>query len=238
MSQGYRFAFVEDEDAVAKQLYGYLAQFARDNDYSVSAVHFRSGESFLNRKEGFDAVFMDISLPGMDGLSCAKTLRERDEKVIIVFVTSLAQLAIRGYEVSALDFIVKPVLLSDFRLKLKRVFHVLNSRKPTRLLIEGPSGNFQVQLDDLLYVEVSGHTLFYHLRHETIKQGGSLKNAEQTLLPHGFLRCSRYCLVNPAVIRKVSGDTVWIGEESLTISRPQKKQFLEAFSEYVSKADH
>lgn len=117
-------AIVEDEDCAANNLSEYLNTFGRQNNTEIKAERFRDAISLLTGYSGkFDIVFMDIELPEMNGMDAAKKLREIDMSVTLVFVTNMAQYAVKGYEVGAVDYIVKPVSYYDFSLKLRRILY-------------------------------------------------------------------------------------------------------------------
>ncbi|MBR1813100.1 MAG: response regulator transcription factor [Lachnospiraceae bacterium] len=128
-----RIAVVEDEKEYSDQLFSYLERFRKETHQAVSAELFCDGMSFLDEYKGdFDIVFMDIAMPHMNGLEAAKKLRQVDGIVCLIFITTLAQYAIRGYEVDALDFLVKPVTYELFRLKLEKALFYLKGKADTR----------------------------------------------------------------------------------------------------------
>ena len=232
-----RIAVVEDEEANALQIEKFVALYAKNNKIVVELSKFADGECFLKQKESFDAVFMDIELPGIDGITCSKCLRKRDKTVLIVFITNLSQLAIRGYEVSAFDFIVKPVLYSDFSFKLQRIFSALQSKNgDVTIKLENRETMEFVNLKDIVYVEILNHNLIYHLTNRDFVTKGRLADVEERLKPYHFLKCNRCYLVNPAHIKMVSGFNLSLTTADVTISRPQKASFLRELNEYLLKS--
>ena len=116
-------AIVEDEPISASLLQSFLNKFSKENRVSIDVDVFLNELDFINnyQKGIYSVIFMDIEMPHMDGITLSKKLREKDTEVILIFVTNMSQLAIKGYEVNALDFIVKPVEYSSFSMKMKRV---------------------------------------------------------------------------------------------------------------------
>ena len=110
-----RIAVVDDEEIVRNQIESYVEQFCRTRELPVECVCFEDAVTFLkNYKASFDAVFLDIKMPGYNGMEAAKILRKTDQNTILVFITNLKQYAIHGYDVDAIGFVVKPITQYDF----------------------------------------------------------------------------------------------------------------------------
>ena len=98
---------LEDEKAVSDKLCAYIDRYCGERGYTAEVKVFPNAFDLLeNYHADADILFMDIQLPLMSGMDAAKKLRETDKKVLIVFVTNLAQYAVEGYEVNAFDFIL------------------------------------------------------------------------------------------------------------------------------------
>lgn len=104
----YHIAIVEDEKEFSLQLVEYLKQYEKENGVEIQVSVFGDGESILkDYSSDYDAVFLDIQIPGIDGMQTAEAIREQDEEVVLMFITNMAQYAISGYAVGALDFVMK-----------------------------------------------------------------------------------------------------------------------------------
>lgn len=115
-------AVVEDEQQQILNYQNYLDRFQKERKIMVKTHYFNDGLLFLEQyhQNEFDIVLMDIAMPQMNGLETAKRLRTVDKNVCLIFITTLAQYAIKGYEVDALDFLIKPVGFDLFSIKLEK----------------------------------------------------------------------------------------------------------------------
>ena len=223
-------ALVEDDSQEAEVLLKYLRRYGEDKGIKLDTTRYRSAEEFLKayKHSYFSIVFMDIDLPGIGGLDCARSLRAQDDCVTLIFVTKMAQYAQKGYEVAALDFILKPVSYADFSLKLKKAVNVARAKETRSVLVPVNSGFCRISTDKLVYVEVMGHKVKYQLVDEEIEARGTLSEAEKRLAGCGFLRCNSCYLVNSRYVNKVKGNEVDVGGHVLKISHPKRRAFVEA----------
>lgn len=107
-----RIAVVEDEKKFIDQTKEYFDRYQEEHHESLDITYFRDGDEIVSRyRSQFDIIFMDIQMKFMDGMTAAREIRKQDSQVIILFITNLSQYAIRGYEVGALDYILKPLLI-------------------------------------------------------------------------------------------------------------------------------
>ena len=132
----YTIAIVEDDKTQAASLKEYLLRYAAENGEAFAVKTFSNAVIFLeNYTAVYDVVFMDIKMPYLNGIAAAHKLRELDKGVLLFFITSLTQYAIRGYEVDALNYIVKPVEYNEFALKFKKAVDRLAEKKSGELLV-------------------------------------------------------------------------------------------------------
>ena len=149
----------------------------------------------------------------------------------IIFVTNMAQYAIKGYEVSAIDFIVKPVRYTSFAFKFGRAVDAASRKKRSRISVETREGLRYVDTADIVYVEVMGHKLIYHGLKGTFEAWGTMKAACAALEPFGFALCNACYLVNLSRVVNVGQDMVTVeGGDELKMSRGRKKSFMDALT--------
>ena len=172
-------------------------------------------------------------MPMLNGMDAARLLREKDEKVILIFVTTMRQYAIQGYEVAASDFIVKPVAYPEFALKFTKVLARLEHVMPPDVLIRTDTSFVRLSPRDVRYVEVKGHHCVYHTASGEYRQYQTMKSAESALAGQGFVRCNSFLLVNLTHVDRIDGMNVIVGGEPLQISHPKRKAFTDAFVRFM-----
>lgn len=229
-----RIAVVEDDPQCAKQLEQYILDFERETGRSFSVTTYSDGAQLVEGyKAQFDIILMDVVLPLLDGMAAAACIRKVDQEVIILFITNMAQYAIRGYEVDALDYILKPVSYFSFSQRLGRALSRIRDREKVWITIPVKGGVVKVEVRDLLYVESQRHQIIYHTRVEEYVSSGTLRQVEESLENHGFFRCNKGCMVNLEHVDGIQDGCVLINGSRLTISRPRRSAFLSALTDFV-----
>ena len=220
-------ALVEDEPEAADVLASFIARYAGEKGLELTVTRFGNAMDFEMTHQHFDLVFMDIQMPGINGMEAAHRLREIDWQVILIFVTNMAQFAVKGYEVDALDYIIKPAQYGPLSIKLDRAAQRWRAAAES-VMVALPTGTQRLLLWEIYYIEVQGHKLTYHTEKGQLPGTGTLQDAEQRLHGKGFLRCNKCYLVNQKHIQTVTGsDVVLSNGEKLQISRLRKKEFME-----------
>lgn len=228
-------ALVEDQEDCANLIKEFTERYGREEGEETLLHWYRDGMDFIDAyKEGeYDIVFMDIEMPHISGLKTAQKLRRIDPVVPLVFVTVMAQLAIKGYEVAAMDFIVKPITYFNFALKIKKA-SINNRRERTvvlRLLGDDGAKEYIVS-SDIYYIESCDHRCIFHTKKGDFYQYISISELEERLLPFRFLRSNNSFIVNPAYITTVKKDSVVIMDEDIPVARARKKEFMEKLTKY------
>ncbi len=223
-----RIAMVEDEEEYAKTIRRYCSRYNAEKHTDIDLVWHDNPVAFLEGYRGdCDVVFMDVVMPLMDGMTCARRLREMDGNVLLCFITSMAQYAIHGYEVGALDYVVKPIAYEEFAMKMDRLGRLLERQGAKTYLINSRSAVRRIDLRDLYYVEVYSHSLLFHTAQGDIEAYGKLSALEEDERFQRFLRVTPSHLVNSAYISSVEEDTLTVHGTAIPISRRRKKECLE-----------
>lgn len=230
----YEIAVIEDVAHDRKHLDKYLDKFSQETGTLFHIDYFSNADDFLEAwRPVYDLVFMDIDLPHTNGMDAAKRLRAFDPDVTLIFVTSLARYAVSSYEVSALDYILKPVSYPAFRLKMQRAVRHMEKMSDPSLTLKLKDGIIRLKSSKIKYIEVQNHQLRYHTEEGLFETRGTMKETEQALASMDFARCNNCYLVNLHQIKKIRDNTVYIGDETLTISRPRKKLFLDTYASFL-----
>ncbi len=225
----------EDQDSEYDALFPIVDRYFRNISRACQVTRYTSGKKLIEEYQKADIILMDIELEETSGMEAAMQIREKDENVIIIFCTKMAQFAVKGYEVDALDFIVKPFSYESLAYRLNRAMKRLDSL-PKSILVKTKQGVVSIELNDLLYIDVYGHNLGYHLLDTTVYAWGSLSKLEADLRPQGLLRCSNSVLVNRKHISVIHGKEITLSNgETIEISRQRHKAFLEALAEFVAR---
>lgn len=228
-------AIVEDEEAAAQRLQSCLERYFAEQNEPFQVTRFARTSLFLDGYDPrFDLVFMDIQLPDGNGMDAARKLRTMDPTVSLIFVTNLAQYAVKSYEVEALDFVVKPVNYYQLAMKMNRALRVIHRRQGIRLTVATEHGLRVLPSQELVLVEVFDHQLVYHTEQEQFQTRGSLSRLEEQLKGQGFIRISVNCLISMRHVTAVEGSEVRLtGGERRFISRAQKKVVLRTLAEFL-----
>ena len=114
-----RVAIAEDNPKDRERLQSFLKQYETEKNTQIEIAEYTDGSKLLEQyRPCYDVIFLDVEMPEMDGMKAAEKIREMDEEVILIFITNMAKYAIRGYQVQALDYVLKPVKYEAFSVKM------------------------------------------------------------------------------------------------------------------------
>jgi DNA-binding LytR/AlgR family response regulator len=197
-----------------------------------------SGLDFLKlcREKTYQVAFLDIEMPGINGLEAAQSLRQTNEDILIIFITSYNQYLRDSFNVQAFQYLDKPLnynILSDLcntiTKKLAKSNHHIIS-------IETEQGDILINLDELMYIEVSNRKMLsFHLSNQKVYTTAGIMNYwETTLKDYGFVIPCRGKLTNINFVRVITKDQIVLKNgEILPLSRRQSKIIHDLFANKV-----
>lgn len=236
MSNKLNLVMVEDSDYAAAEIADILLKFGKENDVDFEITRARNAEELLeNYSPKYDICLMDIELPGMDGMSAAKRLRAFDANIVIIFVTNMRQYAIAGYEVGALNYILKPVNYNSFSVTMKRAIKCTEKSKPVFLTAKVEGGVRLIDSREVIYIDIMNHDVIIHMQDEDVGTYGTLSALEKQLLSCGFARCSACALVNLKYVKSVIKDDIHTTRDIVHISRRYRAQFMRSLTVYLGE---
>jgi DNA-binding LytR/AlgR family response regulator len=229
-----RIAIVEHQEKICEQMLSFLRQFGKAQKQEISVDTFQRTEAFLaDYRPVYDIVLLDAELPGLGGMEAARQLRRLDTQVVLVFVASLARHVMQGYEVDALDVLMKPLNDYAFSVKLERAIQRVRKRTRDHVMLQTANRIHRVEIRSIYYVETKNRMLHYHTADGDFVVRGCLQNVEEQLSPYSFARCNQCYLVNLQHVSDVQDDVVLVAGVPLGMSRRTKKKFLAAVIAYI-----
>jgi DNA-binding LytR/AlgR family response regulator len=230
-----RIGIVEDDPASAALLVDYLRRYEETQGEQFAVTTFADGAQVVaGYRPDFDILLLDVEMPGLDGFSAAERIRQVDTDVVLIFITNMTQYAIKGYEVDALSYVLKPVPYFAFSQEIKRSIARLRRRSADYLLLAVDGGLVRVATDDIVFLESQKHRTTVHTvdgKHSVV---GPLKAFEAQLEGKSFFRSNSGYLVNLRHVLGVHGtSSLMVGGHDLLISRSRKKAFLAALTDYL-----
>ncbi len=232
-----KIAIVEDEVMYGEQLRTYLEQYEKEEGETFDITLYTDGDQIVHKyKSDFDIILMDVEMKFMDGMSAAEEIRKIDSEVVIIFITNMAQYAIRGYAVDALDYVLKPVSYFAFSQRLKRAIERMHKRESKCIMVNIKGGTVRVNIANIFYVDSQGHTLILHTILGNYATTGTMKEMEEKLSGMNFCRGNKGYLINLQHVDGIQDGCAIVRGEKLVLSRARKKEFMEALTEYWGEA--
>ena len=198
-------AIVEDNAEDSRILRELLSRYEQENGCNFQISCFSDGMSFLDDYEPkYDIVMMDIEMPRMDGMVTARALRAQDPAVCLIFITNLAQYAISGYEVDAIDFLLKPLQYFPFSTRLEKAIRTCGLWKERSVAVETQNSLVRLPLDEIYYVESEKHYLTFHTKQGDYRSRGTIKSLIPELPQETFSCCHASYLVNLLHVEQIA----------------------------------
>ncbi len=227
-------AVVEDDAETSELIQNMITQYAKENQKSIKVTGFSDGSQIVeNYKSEYDIILLDIEMPRLNGMDAAKRIRETDREVVLVFITNMSQYAIRGYEVDALDFILKPINYFTFSVRFTRALERVRSRDEKQIFLNLPERMKRITSRQIYYIEIQNRMLHYHTEEGVFVVRGTLKHVQEELGQYYFVKCNHWYLVNLRHVSEIRKNIVVVAGEELEISRRNRAAFLTAVTDFM-----
>ena len=195
------------------------------------------GEEYLKEKRKEDILLLDIRMDEISGMEVAKKLREEDNDVLIIFITSETQYSLEGYRVHAFGFLPKPISYPVFRNVMNEALAYLKKKKGNLLSVKCLSGIISIKSRDILYFSVYGHEVSIFLKGNRSERCAlTLSECEKEFSSFDFFRCHNSYLVNLENISSIRQSTILLkNNEEIPLSRHRRKELLQRFTRYMGE---
>lgn len=246
MTELLNIAIVEDERAHAAITIRLLGAWLQERRIKFQIREFHSGEAFLfewEQNQAWNALFLDIQMPGLNGMELAKRIRRDNEQVAIVFVTGITDYLQEGYEVEALHYLVKPIDADKISYCMERIFAKYQEQKKRRaLLIEAEETadgqdsshiTLRLSLEEIVYLEAFAHNTQLYTREKSYCVREGIGAWRKRLPMEMFVVCHRSYLVNLLYVARLKKDRIVLDDgKEVPMSRRCYQSVNQAFIEF------
>lgn len=179
-----------------------------------------------------DLIFLDINMPEISGISFAKSI---NKNIKIIFTTAYRDYAVEGFELKAVDYLLKPISFERLLKAVNTYFEVYSVSTITKkksltandfIFVRSDRRMIKIDFDAIIYIESYSDYIKIHLKNETIVTRETISSIEAKLPKKFFIRIHRSFIVSVSNITSYTNDTVIVNDKELTISRSYKKEVI------------
>ncbi len=229
-SDHMKIAICEDEKLFAERLTKSVTDFFAEKDIGTESQHYISGTELLNTIDtencGYDAIFMDINLGGKeDGMVLTSKLRELCVTVPVIFVTSLENRAVDGYDVGAFGFVVKKNLDEKLPKVLTKLWKELYCKRT--VAITGKDFTEIIGTDFIINAQSQGRGTLIHTPERNYEDTRAIGQFAELLGTEEFVEAHKSVFVNISKIKRINTDTVVMCDDTcVPLSRRNRKNVM------------
>lgn len=228
-----RIGICDDEAPQRESLQLSCERILREKQDELQFFAFSSGEGLLGwlekHPDELDILFLDIEMGDLNGMDTARRMRERDKRLVLVFVTGYPDYVFDGYAVAALDYVLKPCRDTHLREVLNRALGALHRLAPDTFTVRNADGLFRIPKENILYLFSDKRLLTAVTTGRSYTYYGRLDEAEREL-GEGFVRLHQRYLARAAAIDRIEGASAYVAGNPLPISRANHQTALLAFA--------
>lgn len=227
----------DDEIPFLDTIKEYYVKYKACKKVDLQLISFTNGEDLItNYRPDFNIIFLDISMPGIDGITAAKKIRELDTKVVIVFLTSIIKYGLMGYTLGASNYIIKPITYKKFESELDKAVAICNDIEQQYVTLRNIDGLFKLYVNDIKYIDTYNRRTKVHTKNKEIICFYNMKELENKLEMFGFIRCHSSYIVNVKYIESVEKLIITLTSlEQIPISQQKRKDVMKSIAKYFGE---
>lgn len=233
-------AICEDDKIQVELLEKYVKNWAFKNNSLVKIEVFYSGEAFefsWSMDKKYDVLLLDIEMKELNGVELAKKIRLEDELLNIIFVTAIPDYIGEGYNVSAINYLIKPISEEKLFECLDRVVKKIPKEEKT-ILVDVDGEIIRIKQKDIFYVEAFSHTVEINTEKEKFVTRKNISTIEKELDENAFVRCHRSYIVGLKHVKRIRKTEIELDDgRIIPVSRRQYANVSMAFIKYYKGED-
>ena len=229
---------IVDDESIARDII--VSHLSKIDSIEVVATCKNAIEAFnILSSKTVDLIFLDINMPEISGIAFAKSI---NKDVKIIFTTAYRDYAVEGFDLQAVDYLLKPISFERLVKAVNRYFEVHNSLKQTDVLpdetntfifVRADRKMIKIDFDSILYIESYSDYIKIHLdKQDTIITRETISAIEAKLPNNSFLRIHRSFIICLEKIQSFTNEHITINRKALPISRSYKKDVLKTLEKY------
>lgn len=233
-----RILICDDEEIFLDRIYRDVVKILEGLNIGFSISLYQTGKDFLEayvRNPNVDIVFMDILLGNENGYDIAAKIRERNSKVKIIFLTSVTKYALKGYEIGASRYLLKPIIQSKLKDVLIKSVDEIRKSNSEYIIEKNDTGVYKIFMDDIMYIETYGRNTIIHTKNQEIISYQTMKK-HLMRLNSMFVRCHSGIIANLEYIVEMRKDSIkMMSGDIVPLSKNRKSEVKEAITSYFEK---
>ena len=233
-------AICDDTYEEVEIISSYVSKNLEDLNISFKISTFSEGQDLIEQmsssRQNFDIIFLDIYMEFSNGIDIARKIREFDKECKIIFITSSKDHAIDGYEVRALNYILKPINEEKLNDAIKIAIESLD-KENHKVVIRNKKGNYKILYKDILYAESKARVVNIYLKSsEVISFYSKLDDFIKTLQDERFLKCHKSFAVNMDYVLKIENNSIFMNNNiTIPISSSNIVGIKDSYFNYLLK---
>ena len=222
----------DDEAVFRKELKDFLIHYKKDRRIHLDMVEFSDGQSLLNYDRGFDVVFLDYEMPGLDGIHTARILRSRKNICCIMYITSYPEHVFEAFEVNTYRYLTKPIDWNKLTVAMDDFIREKKMFAPIVVNVDGEQ--LTISSEDVIYLEAEGKFCYVRTTDNIVRSSKTIAKVFELLPQHCFYRTHKSFAVNLYCIQSIKDGCIILNNgEKAKISRNNIADFKKTYQNFI-----